>query len=372
MLFAGLLIAVAPSSMAWAQTQETASASAEPLAQTEAAVEKPVEAQPRLVGSNLGIPGKLGKAVASAPEGSGKGRIDPNTAPGYLGIPGGKQVSLIVAFLWSIWVFSTVGAFGGVLAGVGHISVFGLGAYAKTFKDSAPELNKFVTDSIRVSNQWLVGLSAAVSSSNYAKQKRLIVPLGVSLGLGSLLAAYLVVYTTMGKIKFSEYQGYFGLIVFIIGGFMIYEMTPWGQSARRPPSRLPRLRGHDQGKRRHYPVRRKDHPVQPRARRDLLFRADIHLQPNLGLRRRFFYQRHLVFNRCGRRLPVRAVSDQRRGPAHVRGGRDLGPGCVDQHDPVDLQLHGQGRDGILDHDRRGTDRHFHWVDDRPAHGKIHS
>ncbi|MCB2148418.1 MAG: sulfite exporter TauE/SafE family protein [Deltaproteobacteria bacterium] len=189
-----------------------------------------------LVGSDLGIPGKLGKAVAAAPAGTGKGQIDPTAAPGYLGIPGGKQINLIVAFVWSIWVgwvFSTVGAFGGVLAGVGHISVFGLGAYAKTFKDSAPDLNKFVTDSIRVSNQWLVGLSAAVSSSNYAKQKRLIIPLGVSLGLGSLLAAFLVVYTTMGKVKFSEYQGYFGLIVFIIGGFMIYEMTPSGQSKKK-------------------------------------------------------------------------------------------------------------------------------------------
>jgi hypothetical protein len=64
------------------------------------------------------------------------------------------------------------------MAGVGHISVFGLGSYAKTFKDTAPALNKFITDSVRVSNQWLVGLSALVSSINYAKQKRLVIPLG--------------------------------------------------------------------------------------------------------------------------------------------------------------------------------------------------
>jgi uncharacterized protein len=179
---------------------------------------------------------KLAEAIAKAPQGTGKGQIDPAAAPGYLGIPGGIQINLIVAFFWAVWVgwvFSTVGAFGGIMAGVGHISVFGLGAYAKTFKDTAPELNKFVTDSIRVSNQWLVGLSALVSSVNYAKQKRLIIPLGIFLGLGSLLAAFLVVYTTMGKVKFSEYQGYFGLIVFIIGGFMIYEMTPKGQSKKK-------------------------------------------------------------------------------------------------------------------------------------------
>jgi len=178
----------------------------------------------------------LKDAIAKAPEGTGKGQIDPNAPSGYLGIPGGLQVNLVVAFLWAVWVgwvFSTVGAFGGIMAGVGHISVFGLGAYAKTFKDSAPALNKFITDSIRVSNQWLVGLSALVSSLNYAKQRRLVLPLGIFLGLGSLLAAFLVVYTTMGKIKFSEYQGYFGLVVFVIGAFMIYEMTPKGQASKK-------------------------------------------------------------------------------------------------------------------------------------------
>ncbi len=178
----------------------------------------------------------LADAIAKAPQGTGKGQVDPQGVPGYLGIPGGLQINLVVAFIWAVWVgwvFSTVGAFGGIMAGVGHITIFGLGAYAKTFKDSAPTLNKFVTDSIRVSNQWLVGLSALVSSITYGKQKRLVLPLGISLGVGSLLAAFLVVYTTMGKIKFSEYQGYFGLIVFIIGGFMVYDMSPSGQAKKK-------------------------------------------------------------------------------------------------------------------------------------------
>jgi hypothetical protein len=178
----------------------------------------------------------LADAIAKAPPGTGKGQMNPQGVPGYLGIPGGLQINLFVAFVWAVWVgwvFSTVGAFGGIMAGVGHITVFGLGAYAKTFKDTAPGLNKFITDSIRVSNQWLVGLSALVSSVTYAKQKRLVIPLGISLGLGSLLAAFLVVYTTMGKVKFSEYQGYFGLIVFIIGGFMVYDMTPVGQAKKK-------------------------------------------------------------------------------------------------------------------------------------------
>jgi uncharacterized membrane protein YfcA len=188
-------------------------------------------AMPGLAGA-----GPLEDAIQKVPQGTGKGQIDPKAETGYLGIPGGPKVNLIIAFFWAAWVgwvFSTVGAFGGIMAGVGHITIFGLGAYAKTFKDSAPALNKVVTDSIRVSNQWLVALSSLVTTVNYAKQKRVTIPLGLSLGLGSLLAAFLVVYTTMGKIKFSEYQGYFGLIVFIIGAFMIYDMTPKGQASKK-------------------------------------------------------------------------------------------------------------------------------------------
>ena len=179
---------------------------------------------------------KLQEAIAKAPAGTGKGQVDPNGPVGYLGIPGGLQINLVVAFIWAVWVgwvFSTVGAFGGILAGVGHISVFGLGDYAKSFKDTAPGLNKFITDSVRVSNQWLVGLSALVSSVNYGRQKRLGIALGVIMGAGSLVAAFLVAYTTMGKVKFSEYQGYFGLIVFIIGGFMVYDMSPRGQASKK-------------------------------------------------------------------------------------------------------------------------------------------
>jgi len=57
--------------------------------------------------------------------------------------------------------------------------------------------------------------------------------LGVFLGLGALFATLLVVFTTAGKIKFSQYQGWFGLCVFVIGGFMIYEMTPKGQAGKK-------------------------------------------------------------------------------------------------------------------------------------------
>jgi hypothetical protein len=166
----------------------------------------------------------LEEAIAKAPQGTGNGEINPAAPKGFLGIPGAPSPNLIVALFWGLWVgwiFSTVGAFGGVLAGVGHISVFGLGDYARTFKDTSPALNKLVTDSIRVSNQWLVGLSAIISSINYYRMKRLVLPLGISLGIGSLLGASLIPWLTAGKITLSQYQGFFGLVVFIVGGFLL-------------------------------------------------------------------------------------------------------------------------------------------------------
>ena len=179
---------------------------------------------------------KLSDAIAAAPQGTGKGQIDPAAPKGFLGIPGGPSPGLLICFLWAVWVgwiFSTVGAFGGIMAGVGHITIYGLGAYAKTFKETSPGLNKMMTDSIRVSNQWLVGLSALVSSINYGRQKRLVTSLGFFLGIGALLATLMVVYGTAGKISFSQYQGYFGLCVFLIAMFMIYEMSPKGQSSKK-------------------------------------------------------------------------------------------------------------------------------------------
>jgi len=178
----------------------------------------------------------LAELIDKAPKGAGEGQIDPTKPAGFLGIPGAPNVNMVLTFFWAVWVgwiFSTVGAFGGVMAGVGHISVFGFGAYAKSFKKTAPELNKMVTDSIRVSNQWLVGLSAAISSFNYYKMGRLVLPLGISLGLGSLLGSWLSVTLTAGKVSFSSYQGYFGLFVLALGCYLFYETTPRGQASKQ-------------------------------------------------------------------------------------------------------------------------------------------
>ncbi|GAB6110384.1 sulfite exporter TauE/SafE family protein [Desulfomicrobium salsuginis] len=179
---------------------------------------------------------KLQQAIAKAPVGTEKGQIDPAKPAGFLGIPGAPNVSVVVALLWAVWVgwiFSTVGAFGGVMAGVGHMSVFGFGEYAGAFKKTAPDLGKTMTDSIKASNQFLVGTSALISSINYLKMKRLVLPLAISLGLGSLLGAFGAATLSAGKLDFKSYQGYFGLFVLALGAYLIYETSPAGQASKK-------------------------------------------------------------------------------------------------------------------------------------------
>ena len=223
------VMAFAAANSSWAQTTQ-------PVPTEQKPAEKMAEAKPKLVGTNLGLPAKLGEQIAKVPEGKGKGQIDPSAPRGVFGIPGAPQISWILLFLWATWVgwiFSTVGAFGGIMAGVGHMTVYGLGDYVRTFKDSAPGFNKTLTDSIRTSNQFLVGLSSILSVVNYLKSKRMSWPLGLALGVGSIVGAYLAASLTGGKVSFSQYQGWFGVFVLVVGFVLTYELTPMGQAGKK-------------------------------------------------------------------------------------------------------------------------------------------
>lgn len=178
----------------------------------------------------------LAEALAITPRGTEPGMIDESAAPGFLGIPGAPQVRMELAFAWAVWVgwiFSTVGAFGGVMASVGHMAVFGFGSYAHSFAKTSPALNKAITDSIRVSNQWLVGTSAGFSSFNYWRMGRLVLPLALALGVGSVFGSWLIPTLTAGKLSFKAYSGYFGAFVLFLGCYLFWETTPAGQATKK-------------------------------------------------------------------------------------------------------------------------------------------
>ena len=60
------------------------------------AAEQPKE-QPKTVGSNLGLSGKLGEAVAKTPRARAKGRSTSDAPKGAFGIPGAPDISYILA-----------------------------------------------------------------------------------------------------------------------------------------------------------------------------------------------------------------------------------------------------------------------------------
>jgi uncharacterized membrane protein YfcA len=191
---------------------------------------------PKPSAAAAGTMSKLEQAIAQTPKGPGKGEINSSSPPGFMGIPGAPSHFWLWYILWGTWVgwiFSSVGAFGGVMAGVGHISVFGLSDYAGTFKKTSPTLNKMLTDSIRTSNQYLVGLSALISSFTYYRMGRLVLPLGLCLAAGGILAGYLVPLLTVGKMDVSLYVGFFGIIVFAVAFVLFYETTERGQASKK-------------------------------------------------------------------------------------------------------------------------------------------
>ena len=180
--------------------------------------------------------GKLEEAIAKTPVGTGPGMIHPDMPKGFMGIPGAPHSFWLFYILWGIWVgwiFSSVGAFGGIMAGVGHITVFGLADYGRTFKQTSPPLNKLLTDSIRVSQPvpgGPVGLYLLLDLLSHG-------PVGAAVGAlpgcrrhsGRLPDSGV----DRGQDQSQQYIGYFGIVVFAVAFVLFYETTPAGQAKKK-------------------------------------------------------------------------------------------------------------------------------------------
>ena len=174
---------------------------------------------------------RLQDAIGRATE---EGRFDPDEPPGFLGVPGGPQISPWCAFAWALWVgwiFSTVGAFGGVMASIGHISVFGLGDWAATFGSSP--LNRLATDSIRAHNLCMVGVSSLTASFRHGRLGRIVLPLGLALGLGALGGAVLASFLSLDRLLVRDYMGWFGIFVLALAAYLFWQTLPRARERRR-------------------------------------------------------------------------------------------------------------------------------------------
>jgi len=125
----------------------------------------------------------------------------------------GVDTNPIGLLLWGIfvgYVFTSVGAAGGILAGVGHMSIFGLKK----------------ANMVKPMNQILTLVSPIVGTPLYLREKRIVVPTAVVLGLGGIVGA--VIGSTISSSLLKEmatFQPYFGFFTLAISFRLFYECT---------------------------------------------------------------------------------------------------------------------------------------------------
>ena len=117
----------------------------------------------------------------------------------------------LIAFLWSVFAgfLMAMGAGGGgILAGIGHISILGIGD---------PNM-------IKVVNQILELTSRLFSVPLYLQQKRLVWSLAFSFGIGAPLGAIAGSWiSSVFLADMSTYRLVFGLLVLLVAGRTLYE-----------------------------------------------------------------------------------------------------------------------------------------------------
>lgn len=147
----------------------------------------------------------------------------------------GIEYNPLILLLWSFvvgLVFSTVGAAGGILAGVGHISIFGVSS----------------ANNIKIMNQVLVIASTLISVPSYFLQKRVIYILSLLLGVGSIAGALMgstLSYKFLPDLK--SYKPLFGIFTLLVALKTFQEVFFSSSSKRRISEIEEKLKGEKKG-----------------------------------------------------------------------------------------------------------------------------
>lgn len=124
-----------------------------------------------------------------------------------------------LAFAWSLlagFIMSMGAGGGGILAGIGHISILGIGD---------PNL-------IKVVNQILEFTSRLLSVPLYHRQKRLVWPLAVAFSVGAPFGAVAGAWVSKTYLSdMNHYRSVFGALVVAVAARVLYEA--WSKSAYR-------------------------------------------------------------------------------------------------------------------------------------------
>ena len=133
------------------------------------------------------------------------------------------QFDPVLAFAWSVlagFLMAMGTGGGGLLAGIGHLSILGIGD----------------PNTIKVVNQILEFTSRVVSVPVYMRQRRIVWPLASSFGIGAPLGAIAGSWASKHYLSdLSLYQTAFGILILVVAARMLYE------SIARPQKRRPEL-----------------------------------------------------------------------------------------------------------------------------------
>jgi len=141
----------------------------------------------------------------------------------------GIELNPLIPFFWALFVglvFSIIGAAGGILAAVGHISIFGIAD----------------ANMIKPMNQLLVIISPLIAIPAYWRQQRVIFSLGLLLGLGSIAGSLFGSWYSKNYLpELRQYQMIFGLLVLFIALRLFYESSRIFQERNRKIRETSRL-----------------------------------------------------------------------------------------------------------------------------------
>jgi uncharacterized membrane protein YfcA len=119
----------------------------------------------------------------------------------------------VLPFLWALLVglvFSMIGAAGGILAAVGHLTVLGMSD----------------ANTVKAMNQLLVIVSPIVAVPAYWRQERVVPSLALLLGTGSIVGAVTGSgYSKTHLATLAQYRPLFGLLTLFIAARLLYEAT---------------------------------------------------------------------------------------------------------------------------------------------------
>ncbi|BAE83784.1 sulfite exporter TauE/SafE family protein [Desulfitobacterium hafniense] len=125
----------------------------------------------------------------------------------------GVDANPIFLVLWGVfigYVFTSVGAAGGILAGVGHMSIFGL-------KNA---------NMVKPMNQILTLVTPIVGTPLYFRERRVVIPTAIVLGLGGIIGALIGSTLSHSLLKdMATFKPFFGIVTLGISFRIAYECT---------------------------------------------------------------------------------------------------------------------------------------------------